>query len=41
MFSLPAPAEGETEGLTEDNPIRLEGEKSSDFERLLAIFYPK
>ncbi|KAJ7154433.1 hypothetical protein C8R43DRAFT_1001276 [Mycena crocata] len=38
MFSLPTSAE--SEGLTDQNPIKLEGISSVDFERLLEVLYP-
>ncbi|KAJ7133949.1 hypothetical protein C8R43DRAFT_1022665 [Mycena crocata] len=38
MFSLPTSAEGEV--LTDQNPIKLEGISSVDFERLLEVLYP-
>ncbi|KAJ6530032.1 hypothetical protein DFH09DRAFT_1411502 [Mycena vulgaris] len=36
--TLPAGAEGE--GLSDQNPVKLEGISSADFERLLAVLYP-
>ncbi|KAI0783098.1 hypothetical protein C8Q75DRAFT_475439 [Abortiporus biennis] len=41
MFLLPPPLERETEGRTDNDPIRLPDTKSEDFARLLSLFYPK
>ncbi|KAK7008257.1 hypothetical protein R3P38DRAFT_3280775 [Favolaschia claudopus] len=40
MFALPASDSLEAEGQSDENPIALEGIKSSDFEQLLKILYP-
>ena len=40
MFSL-RPGEGLEEGNSDEHPIVLEDVKAVDFERLLALFYPK
>ena len=39
MLSLPTPSEVVAEGLSDDNPILLQGVKSLDFSRLLWMFY--
>ncbi|EJF61195.1 hypothetical protein DICSQDRAFT_106259 [Dichomitus squalens LYAD-421 SS1] len=39
MFMLPQP-EGSIEGLSEENPITLEGIEADDFTRLLSLLYP-
>lgn len=41
MFSLPPPNNGtDLEGLTDENPIRLEDTASDEFDQMLSIFYP-
>ncbi|KAJ7177236.1 hypothetical protein C8R43DRAFT_974563 [Mycena crocata] len=39
-FSLPTGDTDEPEGLSDRNPIKLEGISSADFEHLLAVLYP-
>jgi hypothetical protein len=44
MFAVPPPAsdgEGGREGASDANPIVLEGYLSLDFERLVALIYPR
>lgn len=39
MFKLPAGEGNETDGSTDENPIRLDGIKKADFEQLLTVMY--
>jgi hypothetical protein len=44
MFSVPQPegsSEGDLEGSSDGHPIVLEGYKNVDFERLIALLYPR
>lgn len=41
MFSLPTERSMSEEGQSDDNPIRLEGVGSSDFEALLTVLCPQ
>jgi len=39
MLSIPSGSEKATEGLADDKPIKLQGVKSIDFERMMWMFY--
>ncbi|PCH34241.1 hypothetical protein WOLCODRAFT_160719 [Wolfiporia cocos MD-104 SS10] len=41
MFSLPPGNGNSIEGLSDDHPIKLEGVRKIDFERMLSLFYPQ
>jgi len=41
LFRVPTPPNQPVEGKTEENPIRLEGVLSTDFERFLTVLYPR
>jgi hypothetical protein len=41
MWAVPQPKDALVEGQTADLPIILAGTTALDFERLLAVFYPK
>jgi len=40
MFQLPAPTDGIPDGSSDDQPIRLDGIKKSDFIQLLRVMFP-
>ncbi|KAF9816789.1 hypothetical protein IEO21_03869 [Rhodonia placenta] len=41
MFSMPSPAGEDSEGMSDERPIFLEGISSLDFARFLTMFYPR
>ena len=41
MFQMPIAQDGTADGLTKEQPIRLDGIKRDDFRQLLRIMYPR
>ena len=41
MFKLPQNPDVTVDGLSNDQPLRLEGVKSDDFRQLLRVMYPR
>lgn len=41
MFKLPQNPDVAADGLSNDQPLRLEGVKSDDFRQLLRVMYPR
>ena len=41
MFKLPQNPDAAADGLSNDQPLRLDGVKSQDFRQLLRVMYPR